>query len=105
MFNRYSDNIYYTDPNKANIYLAGGALPDSQQTQRYLLRNDIITDMGNVREDFESLTANNIIDDQMYADMKDDIRELEEALCGYFENTNPDELKIARDLLRTGRTL
>ena len=59
MFNRYSDNIYYTDPNRANIYLAGGALPDSMQTQRYLLRNDVITFMGNVREDFEQLTEKN----------------------------------------------
>ena len=97
LFNRYSDNIYYTEPEKANIYLAGGAVPDSQQTQRYLLRNDILTYMDNVKEDFKALKAD--VDFQTIADSEDDMRELQEALQAYLQSINQEDLVTARKVL------
>lgn len=103
MFNRYSDNIYYTDPAKANLYLAGGALPDSMQTQRYLLRNDIITFMDNVRDDFKQLTEKDTkqLDEQLYADIKDDVDQVAVALKEYLQCTNADELAAARKMYQS----
>ena len=34
IFNRYGDNIYYSDPDRANMYLGGGATPKSEQSVR-----------------------------------------------------------------------
>ena len=56
-FNRYGDNIYYADPARANVYLAGGALPGTVQTEQYLLRNDIITNVQNLRSDITDFLA------------------------------------------------
>lgn len=39
IFNAYSDNIYYSDPDRANAYLGGGATPKNEQSIAYLLRN------------------------------------------------------------------
>ena len=43
VFNSNSDNVYYSDPDRANVYLAGGAAPNAEQSLAYLLRNDVIT--------------------------------------------------------------
>ena len=45
VFNAYSDNIYYSDPDRANAYLGGGATPKNEQSIAYLLRNDILTNV------------------------------------------------------------
>eukprot|EP00557_Chaetoceros_sp_GSL56_P014230 CAMPEP_0176484954 /NCGR_PEP_ID=MMETSP0200_2-20121128/4782_1 /TAXON_ID=947934 /ORGANISM="Chaetoceros sp., Strain GSL56" /LENGTH=208 /DNA_ID=CAMNT_0017881567 /DNA_START=8 /DNA_END=631 /DNA_ORIENTATION=- len=42
-FNAFADNIYYSDPDRANAYLGGGAVPRNEQSIAYLLRNDILT--------------------------------------------------------------
>jgi hypothetical protein len=49
-FNAFADNIYYSDPDRANLYLAGGAVPQSTQTLAYLLRNDVLTNVEDMRE-------------------------------------------------------
>jgi hypothetical protein len=41
IFNAYGDNIYYSDPDRANVYLGGGAMPRSEQSLAYLLRKSI----------------------------------------------------------------
>lgn len=49
-FNAFADNIYYSDPDRANLYLGGGAVPQSTQTLAYLLRNDVLTNTEDMRE-------------------------------------------------------
>jgi hypothetical protein len=43
VFNTYSDNIFYSDPERSNIYLKGGATPTNNQSILYLARNEIIS--------------------------------------------------------------
>ena len=57
-FNAYGDNIYYSDPDRANLYLGGGATPKTEQSIAYLLRNDILTNMENLRAELEFLLKN-----------------------------------------------
>jgi hypothetical protein len=45
IFNAYGDNIYYSDPDRANVYLGGGATPRNEQSLAYLLRNDLLTNI------------------------------------------------------------
>jgi hypothetical protein len=54
-FNKYGDNIYYSDPDRANMYLAGGATPKNEQSLAYLLRNDVLTNVENLRAELEYL--------------------------------------------------
>ena len=72
-------------------------MPDSQQTQRYLLRNDILTYMDNVKEDFKVLKAD--VDFQIIADSEDDMRELQQALQAYLQSINQEDLVTARKVL------
>ena len=44
-----ADNIYYSDPDRANLYLGGGAVPKNEQSIAYLLRNDILTNLENLQ--------------------------------------------------------
>ena len=57
VFNRYSDNILYTNVAEANIYLAGGTTPNSLQTEQYLYRNAALTSVQFIREDLVGLQA------------------------------------------------
>ncbi|KAL7525414.1 hypothetical protein ACHAXR_000993 [Thalassiosira sp. AJA248-18] len=41
-FNAFADNIYYSDPDRANLYLGGGAIPKNTQSIAYMLRNDVL---------------------------------------------------------------
>ncbi|KAL7555844.1 hypothetical protein ACA910_017347 [Epithemia clementina (nom. ined.)] len=55
VFNAFGDNIYYTDPDRANLYLGGGATPKSTQSLAYLLRNDILTNVQDMRAELDYL--------------------------------------------------
>ena len=44
-----ADNIYYSDPDRANAYLGGGAVPKNEQSIAYLIRNDILTNLENLQ--------------------------------------------------------
>lgn len=48
-FNAFADNIYYVDTDRANVYLGGGATPGSTQSIAYLLRNDVLTNVEDMR--------------------------------------------------------
>ena len=48
-FNAFADNIYYSDPDRANLYLGGGAIPKNTQSIAYLLRNDVLTSVEDMR--------------------------------------------------------
>lgn len=52
IFNAYGDNIYYDSGTaEANAYLLGGATPSSAQTTQYLLRNEILKQVGELRDE------------------------------------------------------
>eukprot|EP00529_Nitzschia_sp_RCC80_P029541 CAMPEP_0113504278 /NCGR_PEP_ID=MMETSP0014_2-20120614/34628_1 /TAXON_ID=2857 /ORGANISM="Nitzschia sp." /LENGTH=311 /DNA_ID=CAMNT_0000399373 /DNA_START=126 /DNA_END=1058 /DNA_ORIENTATION=+ /assembly_acc=CAM_ASM_000159 len=72
-FNKYGDNIYYSDPDRANLYLGGGATPRTEQSLAYLLRNDVLTNVENLTAELEYLIKNLILDETedlyQYADI------------------------------------
>ncbi|KAJ1621617.1 hypothetical protein T492DRAFT_886658 [Pavlovales sp. CCMP2436] len=51
----YSDNIYYTDEARANIYLLGGTTPETAQTEQYMLRNEVIGALQNAEKEVKYL--------------------------------------------------
>lgn len=98
IFNRYSDNIFYTDTNRANVYLAGGALPDSRQTQQYLLRNDILTGVENTKGDLQVLLEGNPLDEQNLLDALDDIQSCLISLNEYVKLSDPADVALAKKI-------
>ena len=54
-FNAFADNIYYSDPDRANAYLGGGAVPKNEQSIAYLLRNDILTNVESLQAEVKYL--------------------------------------------------
>jgi len=54
-FNAFADNIYYSDPDRANLYLGGGAVPKNTQSIAYLLRNDVLTNVEDMRAESKYL--------------------------------------------------
>ena len=101
-FNAFADNIYYSDPDRANLYLGGGAMPKASQSIAYLLRNEILTDVEDMRAEVRYLAGEvgkggavggGIIDlDEMY-------RLSESANVGmrkYLDLVPPRELAAAR---------
>ena len=54
IFNAYADNIYYVSGSaEANAYLLGGATPSNKQTTQYLLRNEILKQLGELRDEIK----------------------------------------------------
>ena len=95
-FNRYGDNIYYSDPDRANLYLGGGATPKTEQSIAYLLRNDILTNMEDLRAELEYLVKSDEIETEylyQYADI------CTSAMTKYLAQVPPPELKKAQQLL------
>lgn len=54
-FNAFADNIYYSDPDRANLYLGGGAVPQTSQSIAYLVRNDVLTSIEDMRAEVQYL--------------------------------------------------
>ena len=95
-FNKYGDNIYYNDPDRANLYLGGGATPKNEQSIAYLLRNDVLTNMENLRAELEYLIKsdeNETEDLYSYADI------CTSAMKKYLAIVPPNELKEAQKVL------
>lgn len=57
VFNAFADNIYYSDVDRANLYLGGGATPSSTQTTQYMLRNEILTSLEGARDELAYLVS------------------------------------------------
>ena len=94
LFNRYSDNIFYSDKREANLYLNGGATPGSIQTTAYLYRNSIITSIDYVMNDLkQGLNDAHLLDgsgrDQFFEDVLDDLKEAKDAFDDYLALVNP----------------
>jgi hypothetical protein len=66
IFNAYGDNIYYSDPDRANAYLGGGASPKAEQSLAYLLRNDVLSNVENLKAELEYLLKNEDEVDDLY---------------------------------------
>jgi hypothetical protein len=66
IFNAYGDNIYYSDPDRANAYLGGGASPKAEQSIAYLLRNDVLSNVENLKAELEYLLKNEDEVDDLY---------------------------------------
>jgi hypothetical protein len=103
IFNAYGDNIYYSDPDRANLYLAGGATPKNEQSLAYLLRNDLLTAVQNVQVEVDYClnhvdAARHENDVAMYASQAAD------SLAHYLDLVPPRELDRARALLLEQQT-
>ena len=102
IFNRYSDNIFYQDPRRANIYLGGGAIPDSSQTNKYLYRNVALTSIENLKDDINTLIKDKQWNDQQAIDDTiDDIKEALDAFNSYFTLIDPNDIKISLEIYKS----
>lgn len=95
-FNKYGDNIYYSDPDRANLYLGGGATPKTEQSMAYLLRNDILTNVENLRAELEYLLKSG---DSEIEDLFKYTTIVNDAMAKYLTIVPPPELEEARRLL------
>lgn len=97
-FNAYGDNIYYNDPDRANLYLGGGATPKTEQSLAYLLRNDLLTNIENLRAELEYLlkTPEEEVDDlYSYADI------VAGAMKKYLALAPPSEIEAAQKIINS----
>lgn len=99
-FNAFADNIYYSDPDRANAYLGGGAVPKNEQSIAYLLRNDVLTQLENLQAEVaflikEAKAGNELEVDDLFSYSNATV----EGMVKYLELVPPTEIKIAKDLI------
>ncbi|CAB9527173.1 expressed unknown protein [Seminavis robusta] len=97
-FNRFADNIYYGDPERANAYLGGGATPKAEQSIAYLLRNEILTNIESLQAELAYLLKETDDDTE---DLYKYSSSANSAMKDYLANVSPYELKKAKELLLT----
>lgn len=100
-FNAFADNIYYSDPDRANLYLGGGAIPKPTQSLAYLLRNDVLTNVEDLRAELTYLMKElnrggagegGVELDDLYSIVK----MAKEGMVKYLDLVPPKELEAAR---------
>ena len=96
IFNRYGDNIYYSDPDRANVYLGGGATPKTEQSLAYLLRNEILTSIEDMQAELDYLIKT---PDESTEDLFSMIRTARNAMKRYLAVVPPSELEKAQRFL------
>lgn len=97
IFNAYGDNIYYSDPDRANAYLGGGATPKNEQTLAYLQRNEILTNVEDLQAEIAYLLKNR---DESPEDAVSLAKNASQAMRRYLEVVPPSELREAKELLK-----
>lgn len=100
-FNAYSDNIFYSDPDRANLYLLGGTPPSTKQTIQYLHRNDALDNLELLRSELDYLVAETTKGPQGDTDVADALtfhRKTVAAFDAYFALA-PDADRTAASLL------
>lgn len=97
VFNKYGDNIYYSDPDRANVYLGGGATPKTEQSLAYLLRNEILTSIEDLQAELDYLIRTT--EDESTEDFQGLIRTARTAMQRYLEVVPPKELQKAKEFL------
>ena len=95
-FNAFADNIYYSDPDRANLYLGGGATPKTEQSLAYLLRNEILTNIEALQVELDYLLKSN---DNELDDLYKYSSQANLAMIQYLSNVSPSELKVAKGLM------
>lgn len=98
-FNAFADNIYYSDPDRANLYLGGGATPKTEQSLAYLLRNDVLDNVEALQAEVAYLIKE--IKGGGELETEDLYKYSENARDGmrrYLELVPPGELKMGREL-------
>jgi hypothetical protein len=99
IFNAYGDNIYYSDPDRANVYLGGGAVPKTNQTLAYLIRNELLNALENLRAELEYLLT-----DAGKSESSDDLLQYsqacEVAMNKYLDIVPPEEMARAKSILQ-----
>ena len=98
IFNKYADNIYYSDPREANLYLGGGTTPTSKQTTQYLLRNDLLTSIGNIKGDVSAMQKEGVTGEMVLEDALDDIKEAQRSMEQYLEMADKEDVDVAKKL-------
>ena len=98
IFNQYGDNIYYSDPDRANLYLGGGATPKPEQSIAYLLRNEVLTNIEALRAELEYLLKTGEDDTEaLYAYANN----AADGMKKYLSIVPPTELEAARRTLQS----
>jgi len=92
VFNTYSDNIFYSDPDRSNMYLKGGATPTNTQSILYLARNEIITKIEDLVAELRFAGKGNMKE----ADVEGCGRSLREAIGYFVKELDKDDMKVAR---------
>ena len=106
-FNAFADNIYYVDTDRANAYLGGGATPGSTQSIAYLLRNDVLTNVEDMRAEVSYLIrelekGGKIGQDGLVLDdLSEMIKMAKEGMRKYLDVVPPKELEAARAKFRS----
>ena len=101
-FNAFADNIYYTDPDRANLYLGGGATPGATQSLAYLLRNDVLTNIEDMRAEVQYLMKEVEIGEMVgqggldLSDLYGLVIMAKEGIRKYLDLVPPKELEAAR---------
>lgn len=96
IFNRYGDNIYYSDPDRANVYLGGGATPKAEQSLAYLLRNEILTSIEDMQAELDYLIQT---PDESTEDLRNMIQTARDAMKRYLAVVPVSELEQAQRFL------
>lgn len=101
LFNAFADNIYYSDPDRANAYLMGGATPKNEQSIAYLYRNELLTNIENLQAEVtylikESSSGASTLD---VVDLFDYISNSKKAMKNYLDLVPPPELELGRALI------
>ena len=101
IFNAYGDNIYYSDPDRANAYMGGGATPRSEQSLLYLLRNEALTNVEALKAELDYLLKDSTpeFEKSDTADLFQYASAATETMDKYTELVPPNELKAARNLV------
>mmetsp|Transcript_12558 Transcript_12558/g.20924 ORF Transcript_12558/g.20924 Transcript_12558/m.20924 type:complete len:289 (+) Transcript_12558:126-992(+) len=99
IFNAYGDNIYYSDPDRANAYLGGGASPKSEQSLAYLLRNDVLTNLENLQAELDYLLKPATPESESPDDLYGYAQTAKTAMDKYLTLAPPTELKKAMEMI------
>ncbi len=89
-FNAYADNIFLSAPERSNKYLLGGATPTNTQSLLYLLRNDVIGSVEDLKA--ECVYAGKNGD----ADVRGVAVKLMEGIGAYEREIGDDKIEAAR---------
>ena len=93
VFNTYSDNIFYSDPERSNIYLKGGATPTNNQSILYLARNEVISRVEDLVAELRFASRGQ--GEYKESDLKGCGGELRLAIGGFVKNLDGEDVKLA----------